>query len=405
MKVLEQYYRINRATGVSIQLRQDGTVGINCCNVTASGNQLDIDQKLLDIQSPEELNKYLPNKTFIALNLSGRGILHKQIEKTTTFSQANFSKILPNGNIDDFYVQNFISGDWSFVSVIRKSEADKWIKRFNEAGFLPLSLSLGAFPVEHIIPQLNIYGTDIQFNENIIERTEKGDWKSCHYEEAALTPFALKVESEGINEKLVIPYAVAFQLILAPKLDVIEAGVASLKAEFKHKLDDQKLRVNGAIILFVFFALLLINFVVFFQLTSTNTQLGSQVSRLALNTNNIQDVNDQITKKERLLESLGWEGGINKSVLVDQLAALMPEEICLQEIAVDPVDLNTSRIQKSLVLFNRHIRISGVSDKIAPVNEWMARIKTRRWVKNMQMESYTYNNELNTGQFTITLNY
>src|ERR1700744_2980570 len=121
MGVLEQYYRINQATGISIHLKSDGTTLINCCSLTASGNRLDIDQKLPDIQSPEELNKHLPNKAFIALNLSGKGILHKQIEKIITITQANFSKILPNGNIDDFYVQNFISGDYSFVSVIRKS--------------------------------------------------------------------------------------------------------------------------------------------------------------------------------------------------------------------------------------------------------------------------------------------
>jgi Tfp pilus assembly protein PilN len=405
MSILEQYYRINQTAGVSIHLKTDGTAVINCCSLTASGNRLDMDQKLPDMLSVEELNKHLSAKTNIALNLSGKGILHKQVEKIGEVSQGNFSKILPNGNIDDFYVQNFISGDWSFVSIVRKAEADKWINRLKELGFVPLSLSLGPFPVEHILPQLNIYGSDIQFGGNLIERTERGDWKSYRYQETALTPFALKVESEGIDEKLVIPYASAFQLILASKLDVIEAGVASLEDEFKHKLDDQKLRVNGAIILFAFFALLLINFVVFSQLDFSNARLASQVSRLVRNTSNVQDVGDQIRKKESLLEILGWEGGVNKSALVDQLAALMPEEISLQEVAVDPIDLNTSRAQRSLTFFNRRIRISGMSDKIVPVNEWMARIKTRSWVKSMQMESYTYNNELNTGQFTITLDY
>lgn len=405
MRILEQYYRINQAAGVGIYLRPDGTTQINCCSLVASGNRLDISQKLLGVLSVEELGKHLPSKTLIALNLSGKGVLHKQLEKIADANQGNFGKVLPNANIDDFYVQNFVSGDQSFVSIIRKAEADKWISRLKELGFVVLSLSLGSFPVEHVLPQLNIYGGNIQFGGNIIERTEQGDWKSCHYEETALTPFALKVESEGIDEKLVIPYAIAFQLILASKLDVIEAGVASLEDEFKRKLDDQKFRVNGTIILFVFFALLLINFVVFSQLNSSNTLLASQVSRLALNTSNVQDIGEQIKKKEELLKELGWERVVSKSALIDQLAALMPEEISLKEIAIDPIDLNTSRAQRSLIFFNRRISINGTSDKIVPVNEWMARIKTRSWVKNLQMENYTYSNELNSGQFTLTLNY
>jgi Tfp pilus assembly protein PilN len=51
------------------------------------------------------------------------------------------------------------------------------------------------------------------------------------------------------------------------------------------------------------------------------------------------------------------------------------------------------------------IEVKGISPQIIPVNEWIARIKTRRWVKGVQLESYTYNNELNTGQFILTITY
>jgi hypothetical protein len=403
--MLERYYRISQVAGVSIHFKPEGTAVFNCCSISASGNRLDIDQKLPDMLSVEELNKHLPSKIAIALNLSGKGILHKQVEKIIEVNQGNFSKILPNGNMDDFYVQNFISGDWSFVSIIRKTDADKWIAQLKHLNFIPLSLSLGPYPIEHILPQLNVYGDDIQFNGNIIERNDRGEWKSCRFEESAFTPFALKVESEVIDEKLVIPYASAFQLILASKLDMIQTEVPLLNSEFRNKLNDQKLKVNGSLILFSFFVLLLINFVLFSQLNASNSNLASQVSRFARNTSSAQDIDDQIRKKEGLLESIGWEEGINKSALIDQLAALMPAEITLKEVAIDPIDLNTSRIQRSLLFFNRRIRINGTSDKIVPVNEWMARIKTRPWVKNLQMGNYTYNNELNTGQFTIILDY
>jgi Tfp pilus assembly protein PilN len=403
--MLEQYYRINQVVGVSINLRQDGAVNINACSVTAHAQQLDIDKKAIDLYAVDELKKHFPPKSLVALNLSGKGVLYKQIERTAEIDQNNFSKILPNANIEDFYVQNFISGELSFVSVIRKAEADRWINQLKDQHYGPLALSLGPFPVQHIIPQLNVYGNEIIFNGNIIRRDEHSQWTSYRYDEPSQTPFALKIESEGINEKLVVPYAAAFQMVLASKLEVIEAYVPSLQTAFQKKLTDHKIKVQGFLILAVLFMLLLGNFVWFSWLNSANIRLSQQVSQFAQSTSSIQDIDDQVKKKEGLLQSLGWDGGINKSALVDQLASLMPEEITWKEVAISPVDLNSSRVQKSIIFFSRRIRVTGTSEKIIPVNEWMARLKTRAWVKSVQLESYTYNNELNTGQFIILLDY
>ncbi|MDB5018763.1 MAG: hypothetical protein JWQ84_3595, partial [Mucilaginibacter sp.] len=146
--MLEQYFRINEVAGVHIGLNQDGTIMIHSCKVTANGNQLTIDKKVPGIDSLEHLKKHYDPKTPIALVLSGKGILHRQTEKTEEINPGNFTKILPNATFDDFYIQNFISGDQSFVSVILKTEAGKWIGQLTNAGFVLLSISLGPFAVQ-----------------------------------------------------------------------------------------------------------------------------------------------------------------------------------------------------------------------------------------------------------------
>src|ERR1700722_5681032 len=171
--MLEQYYRINEATGVSIALLPDGDIAISACSVAIQNNQLDFEKKVTDLNKAVELTKHFPPKSIVALNLSGKGVLHKQIEKTAEINQNNFSKILPNGNIEDFYVQNFISGGQSFVSVIRKADADKWISLLKSLGFVPLTLSFGPFPVQNILKQLNEYGNEIVFNGHTITRNEQ----------------------------------------------------------------------------------------------------------------------------------------------------------------------------------------------------------------------------------------
>jgi len=403
--MLDQYFRINEATGVCISIGQDGVIAVNACSVSIHNDKLDFDKKLTDISSIEELSKDLPAKTIIALNLSGKGVLQKQLEKVQEIDQNNFSKILLNANIEDFYVQNFTSGDQSFVSVIRKTEADKWISQLTTAGFAPLMLSLGPFPVQNILQQLNIYSNEVIFYGYTIQRNDQLEWVSCQYNESVISEFALKVESESIDEKLLISYAAAFQLVLANKIELIEAGVPALKIKLKQLLDDKKLKVQTSLILCVFFVLLLANFFWFSWLNSNNAKLADQVSRSVQSTEDIQKINDDVQQKETLLKVLGWEGSINKAALIDQVASLLPREITWKEAAIDPIDIPESRTQKYVVFTNGKIRIVGNSKKIIPVNEWIARIKTKSWVKNVQLDSYTFDSELNTGQFIILIDY
>ncbi|MDB5089161.1 MAG: hypothetical protein JWR09_3155 [Mucilaginibacter sp.] len=405
MNMLQQYYCINEAMGISMAIGKDGNYIVNVCAVSIQNNQLSFQKKLLGITAISELKELLPVKSYVSLNLYGKGILQKQLEKAAEINQHNFSQILPNANIEDFYVQNFISGNLSFVSVIRKAEADKWISQLKELGFMPLMLGLGPFPVQNIITQLNVYGNDVIFDGHIIHRNEQSEWISVKYHENITSEFPLKIESESISEKLLIAYASAFQLVLSTKVDGVQAEVSALNEELKKVLEEKKLKVYGFLTLAVFFILLLVNFFLFSGLNSSNAKLTEQVSRTAQSSSGIQQINDQVQQKDSLLKTLGWEGNINKASLIDQIASLLPEEITWKEAAVDPVDVSASRIQKSIVFYIRKIRITGNSEKIIPVNEWIARIKTKAWVKNVQLDSYTFNSEQSTGQFTILIDY
>ncbi|MFI5161955.1 MAG: hypothetical protein ACHQHN_11795 [Sphingobacteriales bacterium] len=402
--MLEQYYTVNRAAGVSIHLLADH-VSIQACGITVSHNQLSIDKKLTGLTNLEDLAKHFPPKTLIALNLTGKGILQKQAGKIEEIGQSDFSKLLPNASIDDFYVQNFISGDQSFVSAIRKPDADKWLNYLDKLGFAPLMLSLGPFPVQNIVGQLDVYGTEVIFDHHVIRRDEQASWTSYEYKESAASRFPVKLESESLDETLLLPYAAAFQLAMTDKIDAVQAPVPALQQALRNEVENKKVKVYGFALLAVFFALLLANFFVFSWLNASNAALTSQVSTFTQSTDDVHKISDLAQQKEGLLKTLGWEENVNKSWMIDQVASLLPGDITWREAAVDPVDVSATRLQKTIVFFNRRIRITGDAGKILPVNEWIARIKTMSWVKNVQLHSYTFNPELNTGQFMILIDY
>ncbi len=377
--MLEQYYHISEAAGVNITINENGETDINACMIGIKKNQLSFDKKIAGLTNLEDLAKQIPPKTPLALNICGRGILQKQIDRVEEIDHQNFDRVLPNASIDDFYVQQLNSGSYSFVSVIRRTEAERWIKSLEHLTLSPIQLSLGPFAVQHIVPQLNLYGEELIFDGHTITRNEQHEWTGYKYAVNARSAFMLKVESESINEKLLIPYAAAFQLLLADKVIPVNAATPHLDDLLRQRMEERKFKVYGFFILAVFFVLLLINFLLFSWLNSSNGKLSGEISRTAQSTNDVQQLNDGIKQKEALLKTLGWEDNTGKSGLIDQLASLLPAEITWREAAVDPIDLTASRNQKTIAFYTRKVRITGNSEKIIPVNEWIARIKTMKW--------------------------
>ncbi|MGY3214535.1 hypothetical protein [Mucilaginibacter sp. HD30] len=403
--MLSEHYRIGQADGINIILHASGEVAVHACSIIVKDNKLDIDKKFIDLDNIDELKKHFPQKTLVSLNLSGKGILQKQVDRLEEISSNTFAQILPNGNPEDFYIQHFVSGERSFVSVVRKTEADKWIDAVRNLGFTPLLLSLGPFPVQHVIGQLNFYDEDVAFDGHIVKRNAVKEWIGYSYAAGSTAGFPLKISTEAIDEKLILPYAAAFQLALSPDIEVIAANVSSLQASLENELSNKKLRVKGFVFLVVFFLLLLFNFIAFSWLTAANNRLSDQISVYARNVNDIEGISDQVKTKEALLTTLGWNGGPGKAAYVDQLASLLPDDIRLLEMSIDPVDEAAARTQRALIFADGKIKLAGSSENILPVNEWIARIKTLKWVKSTQMESYVYNGELGSGQFTIILTY
>ena len=130
-----------------------------------------------------------------------------------------------------------------------------------------------------------------------------------------------------------------------------------------------------------------------------------KVSRTTANSSELRMIETEANQKESLVKQLGWDGSVNKSLLVDQLAALLPSEVKWRNLTINKLDWSASKIQKKLVFLDRQIRVTGESDKIIPVNEWLARVKSLKWVKSVQLDSYLFNEEQNTGQFIVVINY
>lgn len=400
--MLSKLYRLKTVAGVTVNLQQANEVTFSLCILELSGEKLQIKESFITTDFNQIKDK-ISDDVPLALNFTGRNVIVKRIASSEKGQQALLKLAMPNANSDDFYLQNFSSGEQTYLSIIRQAEADRWIDAFENIGLKPLQICLGAFPVNHLLSQLNIYNGVLSVCGNVIE-ISNDHWTNYKYDRAVTNQFPLKLNKEQIDESILLCYAAAFQLILSNEIDLVIAEGPGLSKAYDNYTFLRKFKINAAIVLCCLFVLLLLNFLLFSYYTSENEKLAARVGQTAHDITKANDLTDSLTKEKAALDSLGWEGKINKSILIDQIAQLLPSEVTWERAEIDPV-LKTGQSQNITRFSNRTIKVTGNSNKIIPVNEWIERVKSKTWVKKVTLQDYSFNNDTNTGQFVVYINY
>lgn len=403
--MLERFYQIDTAAGLAIHIHPNGSYMVNGCSIRVKGTQLDIEKKITGKESLKEIVKELPPNSIISLNVTGKGILTKIIELVNENESPEFAAILPVADQSDYYRQDFKSGNRLFISLIRKTEADRWITQLRAIGFNVFLFSLGPFVVDQILPQLNNYSDTLIFDGHEVALSNKKQWVKYAFSQGKKAAFPFKVESERMDDRLLLPYAGAFQLALHNRLTVINANAIEIDDARDSWMQKRKLKVQGVTLLMAFFVLLLINFLAFNHFYAENLELQTRTSLIEKTMGDARQEDKKIKDREAILQKLGYTGGKPKSVMIDQLCALLPNGVTLTSIEVNPIDQKNSRETRSTYFIDHQIKINGNADRVLNVNEWLALMGTCKWLQKAELESYRVVPETGTGQFVITAAY
>ncbi|MCC8409355.1 PilN domain-containing protein [Mucilaginibacter sp. UR6-1] len=403
--MLERFYQIDTATGLTLHLLPDGSYIAHACSICVKGTQLDIEKKLTGKHSLKDVAKELNNGTLIALNINGKGVLTKIVELNGENVSPDFASILPGADPADYYRQDFRSGASVFISLIRRTDADRWMAQLHTMGFKVFLLSLGPFAVDQILPQLNNYSDTLIFDGHQIGLGEKNHWMSYVYQDGKKAELPFKIESERMDERLLLPYAAAFQLALHDRLAVIGVDSEEITELRNGWMQRKKLKAQAMLMLMAFFVLLLINFLVFNHFYTENLELQSRTKLIEQNAGDARQESIKIKEQEAVLQKLGYNGSKLKSVMIDQLCSLLPDGVTLTAFEINPVDQKKSRELRNTYFIDHRLKITGNADRVLNVNEWLALMGTCKWLKNAELEIYRVNPETGIGQFVITAAY
>jgi hypothetical protein len=390
---------LDSCTGAEVKMHADGTVELRLLNLSLHKKLININWKKDQASTLDKFNADISGP--VAITITGRGILFRKTNRIEELTSAGLQGLFPGLKFSEFYVQNFVSGDYSFVALIRKETLNIVLKAFGNRKHV-LVISIGVFLVDHVIPQLNIYNEDLEFDGHSISLKEDQTW--IDYKPSAVNEsgFLLKVDIETIEERYLLAYAAAFQLILSQRLEPIQIDVEEVqlnKIDFFAKLLFEK---RLTIMILSLFLTLLVNFFLFTYYDSenaNNTGIAGQRSEVFLNQ---KKVVSEISKKEMLVERLGWNNGLSYAFICDQIGLIVPSSVTLTELSVNiPVVKDVSELESG----TKQVKVVGQAPDIYAVNQFIYACKNRKWVKQVKLQKFIADDQQKTQVFSIVIDY
>lgn len=402
--LLGLHHGFSSCAGAEVHLKQDGSYDIRLLKLSLRKKQIQIDGKKRYSGTAAKITDFVSDEP-LAVTLTGKGILIKKTARLEVASAQTLQHLFPALKLDEFYVQHFPAGAHSFVSIVRREIADAVMAVFKKQGAEVLILSLGAFVVDQVIPQLNSYGDSLKFDGHQVVLNEAKEWIDYSYVSGRADGFPLKIDIETIPEEFLLAYATAFQLILHDRLDGVEVADDRIKDRLTGLSARLKFKQYGMAMAFFFFALLMLNFLLLSGYNSSNEELMSKAGQQSYIFENRAKLEQEVKEKEALVKKLGWNKGYKYSFLCDQIGASMPKDVTLDELQINPLAGSSIGLIKEVALELGSMKIKGQAGGVYAINGWIYELKQKAWVKDVQLEKYTADDQRQTQVFTILLKY
>ncbi|MEH3112282.1 hypothetical protein [Pedobacter terrae] len=386
---------------IELALLQNETYRGTYAVITRKGDNIDAAEHHTVEGTLVKVLERLPRKFPVALALSGKGIIHKQIKSDGTENKDLFRTAFPSVERKDFYVQEAFSNDLVWISIIRQTLADDMVGKLQTAGLQVYALSLGALPVISIWELLSATGNGFSANGHQFEVDESGILSGYRYAEGTENNRNLKLGETRLKPALLLPYALAFQLFLHDKLLVIKADDTQVDKRFRDFLEQSKLKKIAGIFIFVLLGLLLISFLALTHYNAENAKLNEQVGAMTATADQSDLLKKDITEQKILLNKLGWNGGYSYAFLLNDIGSSKPRALTLNEVIFDQLKEDPKDAKDLLA----SIKIAGETANLTAVNNWIFLLKEKKWAKEVKLLRYQQDTESENFQFNLLIQY
>ena len=394
--ILEDLF--DKVLGVELVFLGDQNYQCHYCLLRKAKDQVYLEEKNVSEGSLAQVMKYLPKGYPTALNLSGKGVVFKNLEKSAFIDSAQiFAAAFPAIQLNDFYIQCFLKGAGSLIHIIRRSLANQVLSTFASAGLNVFSLSLGASVTSVLWSLFDRKQQKIRFFGHHFEFDEKGILIFYSNVPPILSVSTIKVGEQVLMEGYVVCYATAFQLLLQDKVELLLAEVRDINEKLVDFNQTNSLKKKGFTFLTVLFVLLLLSFLIFTHFNAENASLSGKVGAQAASANQIELYKKGIAQDQKVLETLNWNRGYNYGFILNEISSSCPAQLSFTSIGLN------HRLKNEMSNKNSQIFVSGISRSLPAVNNYLFLLRDKKWITQVKLLSYRLDTESDDYLFTLQI--
>lgn len=374
---------------IEVNLMEDNACIYHLVVLKQEKNKINFEKVICNIDSFEVLSSHLSRNLPLAVVLTGKGIIFRNIESANDENNIDIlRKILPNAVPADFYIERTESGNnETSVSIIRKEIAEKFLNTFKEKKLFVIDLFIGPYiinPVINIIDPLletiNLGTYQIKLGEGkIISCSSKisENEEIINVGEEKVSNYALLALSAGIT-------------MFANNFSSIHPDVVPVQINNEEFKSFRLMKIAGMGMLVVFFLILLINYFIFDSYNSRHNDLTSRLTEYQGFLSNYKIQKTDLEEKKTLLTETGLLQPSKISFYADRIAANLPSGISLTELNINP-KTSKKNDQKKIDFSKNKITIEGYTTKGSILYEWLKTIEGYEWVE--EVSKFTINSE------------
>lgn len=399
---IKEKYRLNTCIGISLRQEFDG-LSFRCCKVSLEKESLDIEDTW-SLSDWEQLTNTKYQDIPVVLHLDAKQILIKETA-VSNLDEDGLKSIFPSYDTARFYHAGLQGESKQWIAFVRKDYIMELVGQFQSLGYPIIKVFIGPFVLDTVLGQINSYTDEYSFDGHLIAVGENKKWLRYQSGKEYENRFALKIGNHPIKPQYLTAYAIAFSTLMADYVPEYGLLIPEIEEQRQNWLQKQKFKVNLVVLVAVFFLLLLINTFLFSHYYQENMSLEGRVSNQQSTVKDLGKLEGGIKDDEQLLAELGWNGGVSKAWLLDQIGYSIRQftQISLSQVQVNP---QSKGLGNSVIQQADQIVIKGNSPTLEILNLWLRELKNNPWILKVSIEEYGNKQQDETlDAFTIKINY
>lgn len=341
-----------------------------------AGDQLDILDEYKE-QGTMEILEQIPKHSRILLLLSGDQLLSRFSEDP---NQILFEEI----DEEDFFMQKFQSQEgWQIQSACRKSVVDPFIGLIAESKHFLVHISLD--PIS--IPNL----------EELIDRAVL---RACHLR-FEFRDHKLRVTEETTqdvdcgtsSEEIVVSgmsYSSANLSLLGSLLHFLKKGPLEIDPLIENTSESKffvLFQRTAVLLLSVFFAVLLTNFLLFSKIQTRLDQMKTSGEDLMHQIEQIEQMKAQVSEYQKLTNSKAVHPLETYSYFLDEMARSRPSGVWFNKLSIYPLS-KKQELNKALELDPSSFLLQGETNDPVSLNRLINTLEEMTWVQDIELMNY-----------------